>query len=58
MIRAGSVERLMQEETAEIASLNVKMVADKALVNCYNRGCGQKFDPDNNGAGKFDCFSF
>lgn len=44
MIRSLSVERLKEEETLD---LNTKMV-QKVLVNCYNRGCGQKFDPNEN----------
>ena len=48
MIRASSVERLKKEETTAISDLNVKMSNEKVLVNCYNRGCGQKFDPTEN----------
>lgn len=47
MIRSLSVERLKEEETLD---LNTKMV-QKVLVNCYNRGCGQKFDPNENEEG-------
>lgn len=28
------------------------MPEDKNLVQCYNRGCGQLFDPKNNDKGK------
>jgi hypothetical protein len=26
-------------------------------LRCYNRGCGQKFDPNENGEGNKDIFS-
>lgn len=32
------------------------MTNDK-LVNCYNKGCGQKFDPSDNSDGKKRKFS-
>ena len=48
MIRAASVERLKREESVD---MDVKMSDGKVLVNCYNRGCGQKFDPSNNTEG-------